>query len=190
MAHAANQQLVLKCFLAVILVFATALAWSQDVQTLAESTVPAVSPVALDDPSIELEQLRLRVIPLTLDEVEPLAETWQRLARDAAQAVVDKTLEIREAGDDPAHDTLRDERFELLETRAKTFERFEVVIDDFASKGGDPGVIENYRAYLTTVIAAERVEWTFEEFFDNCPSSGVYGQICGLIKGDSGSSLG
>jgi small conductance mechanosensitive channel len=63
---------------------------------LAQDTATAY-PAGLDDPSIDLEELQLRLVPLTADQLAPLAAAWQEQARAATQAAVDKSLEIRAA---------------------------------------------------------------------------------------------
>jgi small conductance mechanosensitive channel len=87
---------------AIVCALSTGVGWAQD----APSEEPAVEapqdmatayPAGLDDPSIDLKELQLRLIPLTADQLGALAAAWQEQARSAAQATVDKSLEIRAA---------------------------------------------------------------------------------------------
>jgi small conductance mechanosensitive channel len=111
--------------------------------------------------------LELRLVPLTADELAPLAAAWQDQARAAAQAVIDKSLAIRAAdGTETETDALRKERLELVEERDRIFEKASVVISSLEAKGGDPGQVETMRAYLSAVIAAGRSQLTLQEFAD------------------------
>lgn len=146
--------------LAVVLLvcaLATSVGWAQD----RTSTYPS----ALDDPGIALEVLQLRLVPLTADELAALAASWQRRARTAAQAVIDKSLEIR-AADGAETEALRKERLELVAERDRIFEQTSAVLSSLEAKGGDPGEVEAIRAYLSAVIAAGRSQLTLQEFAD------------------------
>jgi len=143
--------LVLVCLLA------TGVVWAQD-------TAPAY-PAGVDDPSIEMDKLELRLIPLTADELAALAAAWQEQARAAAQAIVDKSLEIR-AADGDAAEALRQERLELVEERDRIFEKAATVVASLEAKGGDPAEVEAMRGYLSAVIAAGRSQLTLQEFTD------------------------
>lgn len=55
-------------------------------------------PASLADPAIPLAELRRRLGPLTGKELTALAEAWRANARDATLAVVERSLELREAG--------------------------------------------------------------------------------------------
>lgn len=130
----------------------------------AADTLPKASP--LTDPSISLQVLQLGLIPLTAEELGALAEVWQDHARTAAQAVVDKTLEIR-AADAEAAESLRLERLALIEERGATFERFGAVVNGLEAKGGDPELVATYRTYISAVTIQETSRWTWREFTDS-----------------------
>jgi small conductance mechanosensitive channel len=160
--------------------------WAQD-ETVdpaadadAQATPPAY-PAGLDDPSIALDELELRLVPLTADELAPLAAAWQERARAATQAVVDKSLEIRAAGADAA-EALREERLELVEERDRIFEKAATVVASLEAKGGDPAEVEAMRGYLSAVIAAGRSQLTVQEFAD--------GFLAWLVSRDGGMAIG
>ena len=123
-------------------------------------------PAGLDELSIDLEELQLRLIPLTAEQLGPLAAAWQEHARTATQAAVDKSLEIRSAEEAQA-EKLREERLALLEERRSIFEKFSAVISSFETKGGDTAQVEALRAYVSAITMEERSSATAEEFTDS-----------------------
>ncbi|MEJ2309121.1 MAG: mechanosensitive ion channel family protein [Gammaproteobacteria bacterium] len=123
-------------------------------------------PAGLDDPSIDLVELQLRLIPLTAKQLGPLAASWQDQARAATQAAVDMSLEIRAAEGAEAEE-LRKERLALLDKRRLIFEKFSAVLSSFETKGGDPAEVEAMRAYLSAITIEERSRLTLQEFTDS-----------------------
>ncbi|NEX15986.1 MAG: mechanosensitive ion channel family protein [Halochromatium sp.] len=148
---------------------ATAMVWAQDATADASMAAApdkaAAYPAGLDDPFIEPNELELRLVPLTADELAALAAAWQEQARAATQAVVDKSLALR-AGDEAEEDALRAERLELVEERDRIFEMAATVVASLEAKGGDPAEVEAMRGYLAAVIAAGRSQLTLQEFTD------------------------
>jgi small conductance mechanosensitive channel len=160
--------------------------WAQD-ETVdpaadadAQATPPAY-PAGLDDPSIALDELELRLVPLTADELAPLAAAWQDRARAATQAVIDTSLEVRTA-DGTEAEALRQERLELVEERDRIFEKAATVVASLEAKGGDPAEVEAMRGYLSAVIAAGRSQLTVQEFAD--------GFLAWLVSRDGGVAVG
>jgi len=137
----------------------------EPVSEVAQET-KAPYPAGLDDPYIELEELQLRLIPLTAEQLDPLAEAWQKQAREATQALVDKSLEIR-ATDEAAAEKLREERLALLEERNLIFQKFSAVIAALEAKGGNPDKVATMRSYLSSIISQGRQQQTAEEFADS-----------------------
>jgi small conductance mechanosensitive channel len=148
----------------------TGVAWSQEV-TLDNPVAAAIAdtetayPAGLDDPSIDLEQLQLRLVPLTADQLAPLAAAWMEHARAATQLAIDKRLEIR-AAEGSGQEALRQERLALLEKRGHVFEKFSIVISSFERKGGDPSEVAALRGYLSAVEIEGRSRLTLQEFAD------------------------
>ncbi len=187
-------------------VLSAGVGWSQEVAP--ESPVAAAAPdtgttedtaaaypAGLDDPSIGLDELQLRVIPLTADQLAPLAAAWLEHARAATQAAIDKRIEIRVAEDSDA-EALRQERLALLEDRDRVFEKFSIVISSFERKGGDPAEVAAMRGYLSAVEIEGRSRLTLQEFGDTflkwllSPEGGVgiglriaviFGSLLGLL---------
>lgn len=156
----------------IVMVYAlsTGMSWAQSAtaeETAAEAPdMLTTDPAGLDDPSINLEELQLRLIPLTAEQLRPLTAAWQHHASAATQAVVDKSLEIRAAGGTDT-ESLREERLALLEERRIIFEKFSAVVSSFEAKGADPAEVESLRAYLSAITSEERSRLTAQEFADS-----------------------
>ena len=128
--------------------------------------IPATAyPTTLDDLSISVEELQLRLIPLTADQLAPLAAAWWEHAQAATQAAIDKRIEIR-AAEGSETEALRQERLELLNERGLVFEKFSAVISGFERKGGEPAVVAAMRGYLSAVEIEGRSRLTLREFAD------------------------
>jgi small conductance mechanosensitive channel len=146
----------------------------------AENELPAY-PAGLDDPSIGLGELELRLVPLTLDQLGPLAAAWQDQARTSMQALIDKVLVIRSA-EDTDTEALREERLALVEERNLVFEKFSAVVSDLEAKGADPAEVKALRDYITAIRKEERSQLTLQEFADSL--------IRWLTSADGGAKLG
>ena len=123
-------------------------------------------PAGLDDPAIALEELQLRLVPLTAEELAALAAAWQTHARAATEAAIEAQLAIRAAGD-AATDAQREARAALLEERAAIFERFGATVASLEVKGGDPAVVQGFRTYRAAIAVEEASRLTPREFFEN-----------------------
>jgi len=163
------------------------------------ATLPVASPPALDDPSIELGELRLRLVPLTVEELKVLAKAWQGHARSAAQEVTDISLAIRaaeSAGAVAEEEAAEEKLVELVKNREVVFEKFSAVISGFEAKGGSPKEVTTMRAYLKAVRQEgasqlkpeEVVDWSLKWLAS--PEGGVgvglrlaiiVGSLCGLF---------
>jgi len=157
--------------IAVLFTLLSGIGWAQDgtaelpADAVAEQTATPY-PADLDDPCIDLDELELRLIPLTLDQIGPLAKAWQEQARSAMQAIVDKVLEIR-AAEETETEGLREQRLALLEERDRVFEKFSAVISGFEAKGADPADVAALRDYVAAITREERSQLTLQEFADS-----------------------
>ena len=123
-------------------------------------------PADLDDPEIDLEALQLRLLPLTVDELAPLAEAWRGNARTATQALVERLLENR-AARSGSTESRYEARTELLSQRRAIFDRYEIVVSSLEAKGGDPEQIKDLRAYRTAITIQETANLTPKEIAGN-----------------------
>jgi small conductance mechanosensitive channel len=110
---------------------------------IAEAQSPAAASAtdaeAPEPASIDADELRLRLIPRTKEELEGDADAWMAHLKDAATAVADARL----AGDDAR-------AAELELTRSAVARRMSIVVDALERKGGEVG---RYRAYIGAVTA-------------------------------------
>ena len=104
-------------------------------------------PAGLADPAIPLDELRLRLVPLTVEELTALADAWRANARDATLAVVERSLELREAGT-RATEADRAAHADLLDARSLMFEKYGAVVASLEAKGGDPALIKDSLQHL------------------------------------------
>ena len=111
-------------------------------------------PAGLAVPAIQLDELRLRLVPLTVEELTALADAWRANARDATLAVVERSLELREAGT-RATEADRAAHADLLEARSLIFEKYGAVVASLEGKGGDPALIDSLRIYRTAISVEE-----------------------------------
>lgn len=131
-----------------------------------ESTDAPTYPSRLDDPSIGLDEFRLRLLPLTADELQPLAEAWRDRAKDATQAVVEQMVEIRDEGSD-ATEEQKQARSTLVEHRKAVFDRYAVVVSSLEAKGGDPDLVSQLRTYQNAITVEEKANLTPAEIMDD-----------------------
>lgn len=157
-------------FLMVCFVLSTGAVWAQDTnadQPEAESSLSAEAdaapvedaapayPAGLDDPAIDLDELRMRLIPLTVDQLAALADAWQGIVAQQTQAVVDETISVSKLPEEQ-RDASRERVVDLTDARDDGFDRFTAVVSNFAKKGGDEAAIATYRAYRSSIIVQEK----------------------------------
>ena len=123
-------------------------------------------PAGLDDPAIPLEELRLRLVPLTVEELTALAQAWRANARDATLALVERSLELREAGD-AATQAQQAAHAELLAARGAIFEKYGAVVASLEGKGGDPALIDSLRTYRSAIAVEETATLEPQEIVGN-----------------------
>ena len=136
---------------------------SADPQSDAET--PSYPP-RLDDLSIGLAEFRLRLLPLTEDELIPLAEAWRDKAKDATQAVVEQLVLIRDEGTD-ATEEQKQERSALVEERKAVFDRYSAVISSLEAKGGDTALVTQLRTYKSAITVEEKANLTTTEIMND-----------------------
>jgi small conductance mechanosensitive channel len=120
----------------------------------AENAAPAY-PEGLSNQGIALDELKLRVIPLRVDQLEALAQDWLAIVQRQTQAVTD--LQVRMLNTEgAAQDDLRGRLTEVTQQRGEAFQRFTLVVDSFEKKGGDAAVVAQLRAYRSAIIVDEK----------------------------------
>lgn len=110
---------------------------------------------ALLDSGIDVSELELRLIPLTKTELEALSAQWLDIVRKKTEDVMTAQIDVNRAGD-AVTDAARNRVAELTEERGQLFDKYSRVISALEKKGGDPALVEEYRAYRSAVIVEEK----------------------------------
>ncbi len=122
-----------------------------------EPGTPDVQPAAsLVDPAIPSKELAYRLVPLTKDELEPLAEAWLEIVRNKTEEIAERQVQLLQdpsAATDGAYQTIA----KMVEERARLFERFSMVVNALQGKGGDEALVTELRAYRESVLSSETV---------------------------------
>ncbi|PRY81506.1 mechanosensitive ion channel family protein [Marivita geojedonensis] len=132
----------------------------QVVDDNAANSEPGLSRDILD-PNIPLNELELRLIPLTKSELESLAETWLETVRAATEEVMAAQITILRT-DQGVEDAARQNLSALVLERKALFDKYSRVISSLEKKGGDPSLVAEYRAYRSSVIIDETRNTDFE----------------------------
>jgi small conductance mechanosensitive channel len=112
-----------------------------------------LAPVLLD-PAISSDELAYRLIPLTRDELEPLARAWLGIVRARTEEIAERQVELLHnpsAATEEAYRAIA----RMVEERARLLERFSMVVDALQGKGGDEALISELRAYRESVLFSE-----------------------------------
>ena len=126
-----------------------------------EAPAPAVTatrgdssslPDAVTNPAISLEELEIRLVPLTRDELAALAEVWRDIVKAKATEAMEDQLAVK-AAEGAAADAARERLIERGKERKDTFDRYSAVIDAWDLKGGDEAAIEDFRTYRVAIRA-------------------------------------
>jgi len=144
-----------------------------------EAPAPAVTatrggssslPDAVTNPAISLEELEIRLVPLTRDELAALAEVWRDIVRTKTTEAMEGQLAVN-AAKGAAADAARKRLVERTTERKDIFDRYIAVIDAWELKGGDEAAIEDFRIYRrairadqfkstdTEILLAVLIEW-------------------------------
>jgi small conductance mechanosensitive channel len=103
---------------------------------------------------IPIDELALRLTPLTVSELAEVAEGWRELVKSQTHAVVAAQIAALASEGDTAS-SARDTLTELANKRNKLFERYSTVIDSWEKKGGDAEAIAEFRAYRNSILVEE-----------------------------------
>ncbi|MEZ5566263.1 MAG: mechanosensitive ion channel family protein [Gammaproteobacteria bacterium] len=113
------------------------------------STISPSGPIAATAP---LNEVSLRLTPLTRDELAKQASAVRDLARDKTAEVAAARIAVREDGGGSA--TAAQKQLQsLIAERRILFERLKLVLDDWTAKGGDADAIAEYRQYMSAISA-------------------------------------
>ena len=128
--------------------------------SMAQTSVPETAdlrPAApLINPTISSRDLAYRLVPLTKDELEPLAKAWLEIVRTKTEEIAERQVELLH---DPslATDDAYQSIAKMVEARARLFERFSMVVNALEGKGGDEALVKELRAYRESVLCLARL---------------------------------
>lgn len=122
----------------------TALAAGPAAAQDAEAEGPTL-PSQLLQPGIPTDELALRLVPLTKDELAALAERWLAIVKAKTGEVVETQLTIASAEGDAAA-AARARLADLTAERKSLFDKYSAVVSNWEAKGGDEALIADYRA--------------------------------------------
>ncbi len=121
-----------------------------DAEVPAASTAPEAPAGPAVPPSTPLDQMSLRLSPLTEADLAAEADAWLALAKAETQKVVDARLRLGRASE--AETAAAGEAVMAVRAeRREIFERFSAVLSAWEGKGGDPAKIATYRQYMSAV---------------------------------------
>lgn len=126
-------------------------AFAQDAEAAAVGTTPSAE---LVDPGISTKELAYRLIPLTREELDPLAKAWLEIVKSKTAEIAERQVALLNdptAATEAAYQKLAG----MVEDRAGLFERFSMVVDAFESKAGDQALVAELRAYRDSVLFNE-----------------------------------
>jgi small conductance mechanosensitive channel len=128
------------------------------VPSLAQAPEPKPSgpqpAAALTNPAIPLNELAHRLVPLTKDELDPLANAWLEIVRIKTEEIAESQVELLHDSSAATEEAYQ-EIAAMVEVRAGLFERLSMVVNALESKGGDEALVAELRAYRNSVISSE-----------------------------------
>ncbi len=135
-----------------------------------EEAAPPAYPPQLDSVDIPLRELALRVIPLTVAQLQALADAWQQNVQALTTELVDAQVALLGTAESPAasrRDATAAPDATALQDRTiarnAAFERYTVVVDGLETKGGDEALVASYRAYRAAILLDETRAATWQD---------------------------
>lgn len=136
-----------------ILIVLSGPVFAQDADPDPEPLPPAA---VLVDPGVSTQALAYRLIPLTREELVPLAQSWLEIVRTKTVEIAERQVALL---NDPSKrtDEVNQNLARMVEDRAALFERFSMIVNALESKGGNEALVAELRAYRDSVLFNETV---------------------------------
>jgi len=128
-----------------------------------EAAAASGIPKQVFNPYISRTELKMRLTPLTKDELATVAAKWLDLVKERTTMVMDQQIQLAKSKGS-LEDASRNDLVRLVKERNELLNKFSVVIDAWEAKGGDESKIKTYRAYRTAVLTEEARSTDFETF--------------------------
>ncbi len=122
---------------------------------------PPPPPQEIVNPEIDVDELTLRLVPLTADDLAVAAGAWLGMVKERTQAVVDAQLAVR-AAEGAAADEAREVVVQRTAERDRMFDALSTVLSSWEKKGGDEAAISQMRAYRNSIVVEETRSADFE----------------------------
>jgi small conductance mechanosensitive channel len=120
----------------------------------AEGKADVSLPAKVLQPDIDLDELELRLVPLTKEELKQLAEKWLHIVKAKTEEVMEAQVKVSKT-DGELEDAVREKLIKLQTERKQLFDKYSTVLDAWEKKGGDEAAIADYRAYRSSIIIEE-----------------------------------
>ncbi len=114
-----------------------------------QAEAPAV-PAAATDPTLDEFEHRMRLIPLTADQLEAAAGDWRGRLQAATEAEVEQRIQVERA-EGAAAEAARERLLALTEARNHIDQRYALTLDEWRKKGGDPAVVDGHAVYRRSI---------------------------------------
>ena len=119
-----------------------------------EADAPPPLPPQVTDTSLDIQELTLRLVPLTKDELAQAAAEWLGIVKAKTEEVVEAQIAAAKA-EGAAAEAARERLGEITQERKGLFDAYATVIDSWEKKGGDEAAVAEYRAYRSSIIVEE-----------------------------------
>lgn len=117
-----------------------------------DEPAPGPSAVTTSTPYSSVDELELRLAPLTLAELEAEAVAWREIVKAKASEEAEAAIAVKKAEAGSPEKASAEERFESAGgSRRELMERFGAVLTEWEAKGGDATEFRNYAKALSGV---------------------------------------
>jgi len=111
-------------------------------------------PAQVTDPQVQLEDLELLTVPLTVDELKALAAKWLEIVQSKTEQVVNAQIAVSKTNG-ATQTAEREKLTKLYAERNRLFDRYNAVLNAWQKKGGDAAEIAVYRNYQDAIFLEE-----------------------------------
>lgn len=132
-----------------------------DASAATEEKADISLPAKVLQPDINIEELELRLAPLTKDELEQLADEWLQVVKFKTEQVTEAQVAMS-SSEGAAKEAIREKLTKLSTERNRLFDKYSAVLNAWEKKGGDEAAIADYRAYRSSIIIEETSKADFK----------------------------
>ncbi|MGI9521710.1 MAG: mechanosensitive ion channel family protein [Hyphomicrobiaceae bacterium] len=111
-------------------------------------------PATVLKPTIDVEELELRLVPLKKKELKQLAEKWLDIVKAKTEQVMEAQVSVAKTKGE-AEASAREKLTHIVSERKELFDKYSSVLNAWEKKGADPKAITDYWAYRNSIIVEE-----------------------------------